>query len=337
MSAIKVVYVAGPFSGKDGWEVAENVHRAERLAREVTRLGAAPLTPHSIGARMDGTETCEFWVAATLEMMRRCDAVVLTDDWERSAGARGEVDDAGRHGIPVLYTLPDLARWLRNTPRDGVAEADRCDYTDLTGVFRCRERRGHEGWSHPVASDIPGRDNALVGAFVLAPEAAAKARASVEISRKAWQALRLAMRPACCAAMDCVDHDVRYSVLHGAWAIDDLLCAFCPWCGTRLPDTRATQRLHDAERVQLTEAEARVWAESHLSEQQDTCDTIEEELHLLSRTILAAARGEIPLDVRPARHHAAEPGETCAPCSEALESPSPCALSHDAGPGAYRP
>lgn len=109
---MRVVYVAGPYTGADGWIVACNVHRAEALGREVARLGAAPLIPHSIGARMSGTESYEYWCAATLEMMRRCDAVVFTPDWHDSKGARGEHAEAVRLGLPVFYTLESLSTWL---------------------------------------------------------------------------------------------------------------------------------------------------------------------------------------------------------------------------------
>jgi hypothetical protein len=109
---IPLVYIAGPYTGADGWEVACNVHEAEKLAREVVRMGAGPITPHSIGARMAGTETYELWCAVTLEMMRRCDAVLFTADWQRSRGARGEHQEAVRLGMPVFVTVDDLREWL---------------------------------------------------------------------------------------------------------------------------------------------------------------------------------------------------------------------------------
>ena len=109
---MKVVYVAGPFSGADAWEIHCNVHRANEAAREVARLGAAPLTPHAIGAHFHGTESYEFWCAATLEMMRRCDAVLFVGAWTMSHGALAEGDEAGRLGIPRFYTLASLSQWL---------------------------------------------------------------------------------------------------------------------------------------------------------------------------------------------------------------------------------
>ena len=44
---MKVVYVAGPFRGRDSWEIESNIRRAEALALEVWRAGAAALCPHA--------------------------------------------------------------------------------------------------------------------------------------------------------------------------------------------------------------------------------------------------------------------------------------------------
>jgi len=78
-----------------------------------------PLIPHSIGARMAGTETESFWLRGTLELMRRADAVLVMPAWERSEGTMGEVDEAQRLGMPVFLpgtNGPDYASlraWLR--------------------------------------------------------------------------------------------------------------------------------------------------------------------------------------------------------------------------------
>jgi len=109
---MKLIYIAGPFTGKDGWEIRCNIHQAETLAREVARLGAAPLTPHSIGANMAGTQDQAFWLSATMEMMLRCDAVLFTEDWRRSSGARGEHAEAERRGMRIFYSIDALADWL---------------------------------------------------------------------------------------------------------------------------------------------------------------------------------------------------------------------------------
>ena len=55
----------------------------------------------------------QFWLDGTLELMRRCDAVVLVDGWQHSSGARGEIEEARKLGIKVYLssgTLPKLER-----------------------------------------------------------------------------------------------------------------------------------------------------------------------------------------------------------------------------------
>lgn len=109
---MKVVYVAGPFRGPSAWAVEQNIRRAEELGFEVALRGAMPSIPHTNTRFFDGTLTAEFWLAGTMELLRRCDALVTTDDWQRSTGARGEVAEAHRLRIPVFHTIGELAQWL---------------------------------------------------------------------------------------------------------------------------------------------------------------------------------------------------------------------------------
>ena len=110
---IKLIYVAGPYRAALPYQIQTNIHRAWRLGVEVAKLGAMPVIPHANTAHMDGLQSDDFWLEATLQLMRRCDAVLVTPDWERSFGARGEVEEAKRLGIPVFYGLSTLEGWLR--------------------------------------------------------------------------------------------------------------------------------------------------------------------------------------------------------------------------------
>jgi len=105
MKPPKLVYIAGPYRASDAWEVTENIHRAERAAREVARLGAMPVTPHSITARMSGVESDELWLQGTLELMRRCDAVLVLPGYEKSGGTQGEIAEADRLQLPIFMPL----------------------------------------------------------------------------------------------------------------------------------------------------------------------------------------------------------------------------------------
>jgi nucleoside 2-deoxyribosyltransferase len=105
---MKVVYVAGKFRGKTNWEIQQNVRRAEEVSLRVAELGAMPLCPHKNTEHFDGLLTAEFWLAGTLELMRRCDAVVLVEGWRNSSGTMAEIEEANRLGIPVYDGVEGL-------------------------------------------------------------------------------------------------------------------------------------------------------------------------------------------------------------------------------------
>jgi len=109
---MKLGYVAGPFRGASHWEIAENIRNAERLALEVWRMGAACICPHSNTAHFQDAAPDDVWLAGDLEMLSRCDFMVMTADWERSSGARAEKLYALAHGIPVFHDMRALMAWL---------------------------------------------------------------------------------------------------------------------------------------------------------------------------------------------------------------------------------
>jgi len=112
-----VVYVAGPFRGTNAWEIERNIRRAEALAFEVWMLGGvACICPHTNTRFFDGTAPNATWLDGDIEMMRRCDAVIFTPDWERSAGARAERVFCDEHGIRCFDAVDDLRAWLRPPP-----------------------------------------------------------------------------------------------------------------------------------------------------------------------------------------------------------------------------
>ena len=132
---MKVIYIAGKYRGPTAWAIEQNIRAAEDVAARVWAMGHVALCPHANSRHMDGVASDEVFLAGTLELMRRCDAVVLVPNWRDSAGARAEVDEADRLGLPVfgrLYSDPvaqvslsldDLRRWAESTPTSGIAAA----------------------------------------------------------------------------------------------------------------------------------------------------------------------------------------------------------------------
>lgn len=108
---MKLIYVAGPFRGANSWEMECNIRRAEALALKVWNSGMAALCPHTNTRFFQGAAPDEVWLAGDIEMLRRCDAVVLTTDWGRSSGARAEVKFALENKIPVFESWEELNWW----------------------------------------------------------------------------------------------------------------------------------------------------------------------------------------------------------------------------------
>lgn len=117
---MKVIYVAGKYRGPNAWAVEQNIRAAEDVAARVWAAGLVALCPHANSRHMDGVATDEHFLAGTLELMRRCDAVVLVSNWRDSAGARAEVAEAERLGLPVFGRHRDVGsgRFDEDTHRD---------------------------------------------------------------------------------------------------------------------------------------------------------------------------------------------------------------------------
>lgn len=119
-ASVIVVYVAGPFRAPTAWEIEQNIRRAENVGFLVAKIGAVPVIPHTQYRFFQGSLPDEFWLEATLEQLRRCDAVALVDGWQNSEGTGREIDAAKMLGIPVFEDLSKLGAWLERVERRGL-------------------------------------------------------------------------------------------------------------------------------------------------------------------------------------------------------------------------
>jgi hypothetical protein len=122
MSTPILVYVAGPYTSSPitgekalPFEREMNIQNAWRDGIRVARCGAMPVIPHANAAHMDGVrgDDYEFWIAGTLELLKRCDALFLMYCWEMSSGSRGEAMEAIGRKMPVFESINDLRIWIK--------------------------------------------------------------------------------------------------------------------------------------------------------------------------------------------------------------------------------
>ena len=101
----KLLYVAGPYSG----DIEANIARAEAVSIGLIRNGFHVLTPHK---NMAGYEQYEgdgigykTWLDMDLDLLRRCDALYVMLNSERSVGVQKELKFARRKRIPVIHEI----------------------------------------------------------------------------------------------------------------------------------------------------------------------------------------------------------------------------------------
>lgn len=112
---LKLCYIAGKFRGDTPYDVFQNICVAERRGLDAAYHGVYPVIPHTMTQHFDKLLTDDFWLQGTLEMLRRCDAVLTVDNWMESVGAQAEVMEAQRLRMPVFHSLRALDDWLQET------------------------------------------------------------------------------------------------------------------------------------------------------------------------------------------------------------------------------
>lgn len=106
-----VVYICGPHRSSTREGVQLNIQSAMQVGKLACLKGWSPVIPHSNAAMLDEILPDlgdQFWLDATMELMRRCDAVVLAPGWQRSEGVKGELSEADRLKIPIYRSEHEL-------------------------------------------------------------------------------------------------------------------------------------------------------------------------------------------------------------------------------------
>lgn len=110
---MKLIFVGGPFRGDSAWDIEQNIRSAEELSLELWRRGVAVICPHTNTRFFQGAAPDKIWLQGYLEMLKRCDALMLVAGWEQSSGTRAEVKLAKELNIPVFERLYDFEDWMK--------------------------------------------------------------------------------------------------------------------------------------------------------------------------------------------------------------------------------
>ena len=100
---MKIAYIAGPYRSETHHGIELNIREAEAVAIKYWKLGYAVICPHKNTAHFDGLAEDDIWLKGDLEILRRCDVIVLMKTWQKSTGAKEEHKEAVRCGLEVIH------------------------------------------------------------------------------------------------------------------------------------------------------------------------------------------------------------------------------------------
>ena len=111
-----VVYISGPYSGK----ISENIQKARTVAIQVWEAGYMVFCPHLNTIHFENDCKCvyEDYLAGDIEIINRCNAVLMVEGWEGSNGATQEYNYAKAYGLPIFYSLAEMEDYYASTHRD---------------------------------------------------------------------------------------------------------------------------------------------------------------------------------------------------------------------------
>lgn len=120
---MKIVFIAGPYyGGGDLRSIDKNIREAESFAIALANRGVGFFGPHLHTARFELRTIApeDYYKELDMQMLQRaCDALVAIPGWEKSQGARIEIEWAEKNGRKIFYpkSIDDLeviVKWAKD-------------------------------------------------------------------------------------------------------------------------------------------------------------------------------------------------------------------------------
>lgn len=116
MSQNRVVFIGGAYAGKTIHDTVENIRKAEYWAIRVWQAGGISICPHTNSALLNGVVEEKVFLDGYVEVLRRCDGLLLIPGWDNSDGAKMEEEYAKSFNLPIFFTEGEswkqFNRWL---------------------------------------------------------------------------------------------------------------------------------------------------------------------------------------------------------------------------------
>lgn len=103
---LPMAYLSAPMSAPDA--LTRQLHHlaARRTSHELWEAEVLHYCPHTNSPAIGSSDVAyESWMAMDLEVIRRCDFVVMSGSWRESPGCRRELAMAMHLGLPIAYSV----------------------------------------------------------------------------------------------------------------------------------------------------------------------------------------------------------------------------------------
>jgi hypothetical protein len=94
---MKVAYIAGPYRGRSKVKIINwlqrqaNIRHAAKVAKWAWKEGYAVICPHKNSGNFDGLNTDLMFLNGDVEILKRCDVMILVPRWQQSEGTIDEI------------------------------------------------------------------------------------------------------------------------------------------------------------------------------------------------------------------------------------------------------
>lgn len=106
------IYLCTPYSHPDPFVREERYLKAMKLVRDFLKMGLHVYSPivhcHELAKVADLPRDQEFWKRYNFTMLAAAETmhILMLDGWEQSVGIQGEVEEAKRLSLPIIYIEP---------------------------------------------------------------------------------------------------------------------------------------------------------------------------------------------------------------------------------------
>jgi hypothetical protein len=104
-----MIFLSFPYSDPNPLVIRQRVSLAEKIAASMIKSGMPIISPvlhwHHLLQRFDIPTTYEYWERYCYDMLKMSDIlfILMMDGWDNSAGIQGEIRDANKLGIKIMY------------------------------------------------------------------------------------------------------------------------------------------------------------------------------------------------------------------------------------------